>query len=118
LTKNQLSVQKSWYTKDYSDDKIRQIAFYSVNRQNSQTNDPLDAALADFGENTPKLKGTQVETYPFAQKLAMSGTCWSRNNSYIAYVKGSPAQVLANSKLGTTELKEINRKVLQFTQNA
>src|SRR5690606_6667952 len=89
-----------------------------INRQNDRTHDPLDLALDKFSQAAKmSLPGKRIKSYPFEQKLAMSGSTWQIKNQLTTYLKGAPEQVLAHSAISANDRQEFEQQVLKFTQN-
>ncbi len=119
LTKNQLQVQQSWPLRSHHNQPLNQAAYYAVNRQNSQIHDPLDTALNDFGQisTAPPVAQKIVQSFPFEQKLAMSGVTWKSKTTYTTYIKGAPEQILAHATISAPDRRQFEAQVLTYTQD-
>lgn len=118
LTKNSLRVIHVWPIPSSNKDQLHQAASLAINRQNNQMHDPLDVALDNFGKEIDVTQpGSHIQTYPFEQKLAMSGSTWKNGHNHLTYIKGAPEQVLAHSTISEKDRQQFESKVLSFTQD-
>ena len=91
LTKNVLSVIGSWTP---SQNNIEVVASKALgNATNGR--EPFDQALRQFsGTFLDDNQGKFIKSYPFEQKLRMSGALWNESDALVLYVKGSPEHLL------------------------
>lgn len=113
LTKNQLSIQKTWHPQDKLKE-LHKVASGAALISDKKIHDPLDSAIALFaGAHSAANAVTQL---PFDQSLAMSGNVWHHGEKYISYLKGSPESIATYSKLSTIEREEITKKTEEFAK--
>lgn len=99
LTKNQLTVQKTWRADTDTPALLHTLA-HAVNGSISKTRDPLDEAIERYLHN--KRSGRRAEplvVLPFDQLAAMSGNIYHAGSDYELFIKGAPEHVMERCHL-------------------
>jgi Ca2+-transporting ATPase len=116
LTENRLSVQDVWSLKN--DRKFANLYNNLAAATVAESADPLDGAFLSALElckaEMPKAK--PVATFPFEQKLAMSGNLWHEGVGYRLVVKGAPEQIMGRADLTAREAGDVERILLGWAR--
>lgn len=106
ITANKLAVAEVFP----SHSRIAMSSRASVVLQNDIGLDPLDTIINEEFKET-KISGKLVRSFPFDQKLRMSGSLWSIKGAYVLFLKGAPEAILSRSSTdGTTSAKDQLKK--------
>jgi P-type Ca2+ transporter type 2C len=113
LTKNKLSVQETWVTKE-SQTPISEWTMLATNQSDGGMSDPLDTALRDFAKkDNIHINGrTLAKGLPFDQALAMSGNVWQVGSTYQLVLKGVPEKIIQHGLAHDTAAKAVAEKTL------
>lgn len=115
LTKNQLSIVKSWTLTNQTDFEQALIGTMIGGREGNFA-DPLDKALYNFSIkqkiNLPDYR--LIRYLPFEQNLAMSGAHYQDNQQEIVFIKGAPEKVIALSKLSAAAKRQVEQALNQM----
>ncbi|MCL2094966.1 cation-transporting P-type ATPase [Candidatus Saccharibacteria bacterium] len=116
LTENKLSVQEVWAPK--GNRSLLNFALRAAVIEGRGPSDPLDVAMLNYLEpqgednivaSVGVRRGETVNdfthegTFPFEQRLSMSGNLWKSKGKYLLVVKGAPEQILARCDLSAKQ---------------
>ena len=114
LTKNKLSVQKTWANKEEAIDPSR--IHLSLIKSSGAFSDPLDKAFAEFLTKA-KFKADKdkklVTSLSFDQKYAMSGNVWKVGKNHEVYLKGAPERIIKYSFTAKSNDKKAAEAILK-----
>lgn len=115
LTENRLSVQKTWKPHWINADIGRAIAAASLT--NANVSDPLDTAMMEYTkEHHKSFAGSELlRSFPFNQKLAMSGNLWRKGEELRLCIKGSPEHLLDRSGLTVEQKEDVTNALNELT---
>lgn len=114
LTKNMLTVQKTWQMDDTLID-IKKAISHSLLPAISKSRDPLDLAMENYLAKSEIINREKISmTLPFSQQYAMSGNLIHTNGSYELFIKGAPEKVIELCHFEKTQSNEIRNQVLSM----
>ncbi|PID32699.1 hypothetical protein CR956_01100, partial [Candidatus Saccharibacteria bacterium] len=116
LTENKLSVKSLWH--DLSSQKtLLNSMRNSLNLSGEKTHDPLDTAIKSYLVDDKKLSVdiNPADSFPFNQKLSMSGSGFYHGEKFRLYIKGAPEKIVENSNLSEAEREKVYAKLHDYT---
>ncbi|MCL2371125.1 cation-transporting P-type ATPase [Candidatus Saccharibacteria bacterium] len=116
LTENRLTVQDVWSLRN---DRNFVNLYKSMSMVVlTDSPDPLDSAFRGSmelgGWDMPK--NEPAESFPFEQKMTMSGNLWHEGSSFRLVVKGAPERLIALADLNSRETEDVEKQLLTWAR--